>query len=238
MKRKISALFVMCVLVGAGIAAPAHAGAAPEEAMSVLQKRGYTDIEIAADESPGYQARACKGGTHFSITLDRQTNIIDVDPQGSCGGDQTRDYAAAPAPEPEPIAPAPPPESHGGFKEDGYRGPVTAHTPLFDQLYRRGYYDIRVIDSDDDEIEVLACKGGRLYEIEIKRNGRIDDIDRKGRCGPRRYSGNDGTHVEAPFSGVHTRRGRVDVEAPFTGVHVGPDGVHVRAPFVDRFFPR
>lgn len=94
-----------------------------------------------------------------------------------------------------------------------------------DMLHARGYYNIEITDIDDDEYEVLACKGGTLYEIEVGRDGRIDDIDREGRCGPR--------HA---YSGHH--RGEVHVEAPFTGVHVGRDGVHVRAPFVDLHVPR
>lgn len=225
---RLAVKLTLAGLVCAGFASSSLAGAAPEEAISVLQKRGYTSIEIAPDESPGYQARACKGGTRFAITMDPQSNIIDVDPQGPCGSGE-RDYAAAPPSEPE---------VQGGFKAEGYPAPTIAHAPLLDELYRRGYYDLRVTDSDDDEIEVLACKEGRLYEIELKRTGRIDDIDRKGRCGPRRYSGKDGAHVEAPFAGVHTGRGNVDVEAPFTGVHVGRDGVHVRAPFVDLHIPK
>ncbi|MDH3579719.1 MAG: hypothetical protein OEM91_03745 [Hyphomicrobiales bacterium] len=96
---------------------------------------------------------------------------------------------------------------------------------IVDLLYSKGYYNIRIVDIDDDEYEVLACKRGRLYEIEIKRNGRIDDIDREGRCGRR--------HARA---GYHGRD--VHVHAPFTGVHVGRGGVHVRAPFVDLYVPR
>lgn len=216
------------------LSSSAMAGAAPEEAIATLQKRGYTAIEIVPDDAPGYQASACRGGSRFGITMDPQANIIDVDPRGHCGGEE-RNYAAAPPP--------PPQEGFGGYKDE-YRGrpapgPDFAHAPLFDELYRRGYYDIRVIDEDDDEIEVLACKNGRLYEIEIKYNGRIDDIDKKGRCSARRHSGKYGTNVHAPFADVHVgRRGRVDVEAPFTGVHVGKRSVHIRAPFVDFTVPR
>ncbi len=96
---------------------------------------------------------------------------------------------------------------------------------IADLLYSKGYYNIEITDIDDDEYEVLACRGGWLYEIEIKRNGRIDDIDREGRCGPAQA-----------HRGSHRRE--VHVEAPFTGVHVGKRGVHVRAPFVDLHIPR
>lgn len=243
---KLATALILSGLVCAGFASPSLAGAAPEEAMSVLQKRGYTFIEIEPNESPGYQAHACKGDTRFAITMDPQSNIIDVDPQGSCEGGQPQEYAAAPPPEPdpatpppqpEPVAPAPEPEPQGGYTGEEYPAPAIALAPPFDQLYARGYYDIRVIDSDDDEIEVLACKEGRLYEIEIERNGRIDDIDRKGRCGPRR-SGAYGAHIDAPLASVHTGRGDVDVGAPFTGVHVNRNSVHVRAPFVDLHIPK
>ena len=61
------------------------AGAAPEEAISLLAERGYTDIEIEPDDSPGYQAWACKGGTRFSVLMDPERNIVDVDPVGHCG---------------------------------------------------------------------------------------------------------------------------------------------------------
>ena len=102
--------------------------------------------------------------------------------------------------------------AHAGYSPRG----------IADLLHSKGYYNIRITDIDDDEYEVLACRGRWLYEIEIKRNGRIDDIDREGRCG-RAHAG---------------RRGEVHVHAPFTGVHVGRGGVHVRAPFVDLHIPR
>lgn len=111
---------------------------------------------------------------------------------------------------------------------------------IADLLYSRGYYNIRIVDSDRDEYEVVACKGGWFYEIEIKRNGRIDDIDREGRCDPRRYGGyySGDVNVSAPYTGVGVNRGRVAVDAPFTGVRVGERGVRVRAPFVDLYVPR
>lgn len=90
-----------------------------------------------------------------------------------------------------------------------------------DSLYQRGYTDIRITEYDDDEYEALACRDGRLYEIEVDRHGRIKDRDRVGRCG-RGYAS----------------RGDVHVEAPFTGVHVDDEGVSVRAPFVDLYVPR
>ena len=96
---------------------------------------------------------------------------------------------------------------------------------IADLLHARGYYNIRIVDIDKDEYEVLACKGKWLYEIEIKRNGRIDDIDREGRCAPR--------HAYGP-----RHRDGVNVRAPYTGVHVGKRGVHVRAPFVNLRIPR
>ena len=197
----------------------ALAGAAPEEAMALLQERGYTGIEIEPGDAPGYRASACKGGIRFAVTIDPQNNIVDVDPRGSCGANK-KGYAAAPRPETQ---------SRGGAKGGGYGagpeygGPEIAYAPLLDKLYRKGYYDIRVVDVDDDEIEVLACRKRRLFKIDIRlRSGRIDDIDRKGRCGPRRRAGLDG----------------VNIEAPFTGVNVGRDEVRIRAPFVDLRIPR
>lgn len=92
---------------------------------------------------------------------------------------------------------------------------------VYDLLHSHGYYGIRIVDQDDDEYEVLACRGGWLYELEVDRRGRIEDVDRKGRCGP-----------------GYAYRGDVDVHAPYTGVHVGRDGVTVRAPFVDLHVPR
>lgn len=236
---KASVLYFLSGLAVAALPAAAQAGAAPEDAIATLQKRGYTSIEIAPDESPGYQAKACKGGTRFDITMDREINIIDMDPRGRCGK-QEQEIAAAPPP---------PPQGDGGY-EGGYKGeyygqaapppsgPAYAHAPVLDELYARGYYDIRVIDRDDDELEVLACKADRLYEIEIKYNGRIDDIDRKGRCRRPGRSGKYGSRVEAPFASVDAYKGRVGVEAPFTGVHVDRGSVYVRAPFVDLRIPR
>ncbi|HDO51504.1 MAG TPA: hypothetical protein ENH05_02075 [Rhizobiales bacterium] len=199
------------------IAAPSHgarAGAAPEEALALLQKRGYSYIEIEPDDAPGYRASACKGGTRFAVTIDPQNNIVDVDPRGSCGGQQ-KGYAAAPPPETE---------RRGGYQGRGHgSGPGygeldIAYAPLLARLYRKGYYDIRVVDIDDDEIEVLACRKRRLFKIDIRlRSGRIDDIDRKGRCGPRRSAARDG----------------VNIEAPFADIRAWPGGVRIRAPFVD-----
>lgn len=227
MKTTITGVLVSG-FIAIGLCGSAHAGAAPEDAIATLHKRGYTSVEVVPDETPGYQAMACKGGTRFEVTLDRETNIIDVDPRCSCGGG--RDYAAGPPP--GQVVP------HDAYKGDYRPHPVRTYHPvygpIFDQLYARGYYDIRVIDEDDDEIEVLACRNGRLYELEIEFNGRIDDIDKKGRCKSRRY----GKRIEAPFASVDTYRGNVDVEAPFAGVHVGRGEVVVRAPFVDLRIPK
>lgn len=63
----------------------ARAGAAPEDAASLLEQRGYSDIEIEPNDAPGYQAWACKGGTRFAIKMDPANNIVDVDPVGHCG---------------------------------------------------------------------------------------------------------------------------------------------------------
>lgn len=109
---------------------------------------------------------------------------------------------------------------------------------IVNMLHQRGYYDVRIKDVDDDEVEVYACRNGILYELEVRYSGRIKDIDREGRCGPGRHAGKHGAHVHAPYASVHTGRGEVDVRAPFTGVHVGRHGTHVRAPFVDLFVPR
>lgn len=62
-----------------------RAGAAPEDAISQLQERGYSDVEIEPSEKPGYQAWGCKSGTRFAINMDADSNITDVDPVGTCG---------------------------------------------------------------------------------------------------------------------------------------------------------
>jgi hypothetical protein len=74
----------------AGMPLTAHAGAAPEEAISVLQERGYTAVEIEPSETPGYQAWGCKSGTRFAIHMDAESNIVDVDPVGTCGAGPSR----------------------------------------------------------------------------------------------------------------------------------------------------
>ena len=71
----------------------AHAGAAPEEAISQLQERGYSDVEIEPSEAPGYQAWGCKSGTRFAIDLDADSNIVDVDPVGTCSAGPGRSAA-------------------------------------------------------------------------------------------------------------------------------------------------
>ena len=81
-------IIVAVVVAGAAALAAVPAalgGAAPEEAISVLEQRGYTDVEIEPDEKPGYQAWGCKSGTRFSVQMDAQSNIVDVDPVGKCG---------------------------------------------------------------------------------------------------------------------------------------------------------
>jgi len=60
------------------------AGAAPEEAISYLERRGYTDVEVEPGEQPGYQAWGCKNGTRFSVQMDAGNNVVDVDPVGHC----------------------------------------------------------------------------------------------------------------------------------------------------------
>jgi hypothetical protein len=236
-------IFPAMVLAIAAAPLTAFAGAAPEEALSILQKRGYTSVKIEPSEKPGYEAWGCKSGTRFAITMDRERNIVDVDPRGTCGKNKQK-YAAASPPEPERT-----PQGNGvyGYKGEGYAAPYGApppeapeviYAPILEKLYRKGFYNLRIKDVDEDEIEVLACKHRRLYELEIRlRNGRIDDIDRRGRCGPRRGARYD-THVDAPFASVRTGRGNVDVQAPFTGVHVGRNEVHIRAPFVDLRIPK
>lgn len=115
-----------------------------------------------------------------------------------------------------------------------------SHRGAADLLYSRGYYNIQIVDADDDEYEIVACKGEWLYEIELKRNGRIDDVDREGRCHERHYGGyySGDVHVSAPYAGVDVDRRGVAVDAPFTGVRVDRDRVRVRAPFVDLNIPR
>ncbi len=76
----LAALGAIAILSGGALA-----GAAPEEAISLLQERGYSDVEIEPSETPGYQAWGCKSGTRFAINLDGDSNIVDVDPVGTCG---------------------------------------------------------------------------------------------------------------------------------------------------------
>lgn len=204
------------VLAAAAFPALAAAGAAPEEAAARLYERGYSDVEIQADNTPGYRAMACKDGTRFAVEMGDDGNIVRTDPRGPCNAVAEGGSSKGP----------PPGWDGAGPRE---REQARLHASFADELYRRGYADIRVTDRDDDEIELLACRDGRLYEIEIE-HGRIDDIDDEGRCGPH---GRADVDVHAPGAGVHVDDDRVDVEAPFTGVHVGRDGVHVRAPFVD-----
>ncbi len=83
------------IIAAAGIMTAAlpltvFAGAAPEEAISILQKRGYTAVEIEPSEAPGYQAWGCKSGTRFAIHMDAESNIVDVDPVGTCGAGPSR----------------------------------------------------------------------------------------------------------------------------------------------------
>lgn len=71
---------------GALHASPVHAGAAPEEAASMLYDRGYRHIQIDPGHAPGYRAYACKRETHFRIEINPAGNIVDVDPVGECDG--------------------------------------------------------------------------------------------------------------------------------------------------------
>ena len=86
MKKQLTIFSVLLASAAALAFAPvALGGAAPEEAISVLEQRGYTDVEIDPDERPGYQAWGCKSGTRFSVQMDAESNIVDVDPVGQCG---------------------------------------------------------------------------------------------------------------------------------------------------------
>jgi len=78
------AIIAAAALSIAGVPHIAHAGAAPEDAIYQLQQRGYSDVEIEPGERPGYQAWGCKSGTRFAIHMDADSNIVDVDPVGSC----------------------------------------------------------------------------------------------------------------------------------------------------------
>ena len=83
-------IFVVAALCIAAVPLRAIAGAAPEDAISQLQQRGYSDVEIEPSEKPGYQAWGCKSGTRFAINMDAESNIIDVDPVGTCGDGPSR----------------------------------------------------------------------------------------------------------------------------------------------------
>jgi len=89
------AIIAAAALSIAGVPHIAHAGAAPEDAISQLQQRGYSDVEIEPSERPGYQAWGCKSGTRFAIHMDADSNIVDVDPVGACGTGQTRSVGGA-----------------------------------------------------------------------------------------------------------------------------------------------
>lgn len=78
-------IIVAAALSIAGVPHGALAGAAPEDAISQLNKRGYSDVEVEPGETPGYQAWGCKSGTRFAIQMDAENNIIDMDPVGACG---------------------------------------------------------------------------------------------------------------------------------------------------------
>ena len=81
----MSKLTFMFAAAAAVAAAPAaFAGAAPEEAASMLYERGYRYIQIDPDHRPGYRAFACKKNTHFRIRIDKAGRIVDVDPVGAC----------------------------------------------------------------------------------------------------------------------------------------------------------
>ena len=84
MTQSRNAISTLFALVAMAFSPAVLAGAAPEEAISLLEKRGYTDVEIEPDDSPGYQAWGCKGGTRFSVLMDPENNIVDVDPVGHC----------------------------------------------------------------------------------------------------------------------------------------------------------
>ena len=81
-RNAIIAAAAFCI---AGVPYGAHAGAAPEDAISQLQQRGYSDVEIEPGEKPGYLAWGCKSGARFAIHMDANSNIVDVDPVGACG---------------------------------------------------------------------------------------------------------------------------------------------------------
>ena len=66
----------------AGAGDPAH----PDLLAQKLHDRGYHHIQIEEGRTPGPQAYACKGNTHFHIDFDPSGNIQDVDPIGDCYG--------------------------------------------------------------------------------------------------------------------------------------------------------
>ena len=65
-------IIVAAALSIAGVPHGALAGAAPEDAISQLNKRGYSDVEVEPGETPGYQAWGCKSGTRFAIQMDAE----------------------------------------------------------------------------------------------------------------------------------------------------------------------
>lgn len=75
---------VTALAIAAASPLPALAGAAPEEAASMLYERGYRHIQIEPSQRPGYRAYACKGNTHFRVRINSVNNIVDVDPVGKC----------------------------------------------------------------------------------------------------------------------------------------------------------
>ena len=76
------------ILAAAGlsmcVATSALAGAAPEEAASMLYDHGYRHIQVKPDYRPGYHAYACKRRGHFLIEIDPAGNIVDVERIGRC----------------------------------------------------------------------------------------------------------------------------------------------------------
>jgi hypothetical protein len=64
----------------------------------------------------------------------------------------------------------------------------------------------------------------------------IQSVDYKGNHRHRHYD-RDGEYVRAPFTSVDTGEA-THVEAPFTTVHTDRYGTYVRAPFVNLWIPR
>ncbi|MEZ5813054.1 MAG: hypothetical protein R3D45_16730 [Rhizobiaceae bacterium] len=56
----------------------------PRDIVSILQRQGYSRIEVIDSHLPRYVAEACKGNKHVEVTLDRFGRITKVSTIGTC----------------------------------------------------------------------------------------------------------------------------------------------------------